>query len=162
MSYQTQAAIGPYPVNCLLQAFMLAGVAVPRLTGIAAIDDVLPVPLSICRLIVDLSTYFVTVVCHCSGCQWLVSYSLVVLNRGLVAIAIGSRDTFDYSPAMTVHCTGLFFSTIISLADSDSRFPVGLVAPALLDPSVLGIDASVGRLLRFRPLLQSLVTRSLA
>jgi hypothetical protein len=41
MSYQTQAAIGPYPVNCLLQAlFTLAGVAVPWLTGIAAIDDV--------------------------------------------------------------------------------------------------------------------------
>jgi hypothetical protein len=42
MGYQTQAAIGPYPVNCLQQAFMLAGVAVPRLTGIAAIDDVSP------------------------------------------------------------------------------------------------------------------------
>jgi hypothetical protein len=39
MSYQTQAA-GPYPVNYLFVA----------IAGIAAIDDVLPVPLSICRL----------------------------------------------------------------------------------------------------------------
>jgi hypothetical protein len=56
MSYQTQAAIGPYPVNCLLQAFTLA----LAFASIAAIDDVLPAPLSICRL-----SHFVPVVLPC-------------------------------------------------------------------------------------------------
>jgi hypothetical protein len=45
MSYQTQAA-GPYPVNCLLQAFTLA----LAFAGTAVIDGVLPAPLLICRL----------------------------------------------------------------------------------------------------------------
>jgi hypothetical protein len=79
----------------------------------------LPVPLS---TLVDLPFSFG---CHRSGCRSPVSYSLVVLNRGSIAIVIGFRDAFGYSPAMTVHCTGLCsFSTIISLADFDTLMSV--------------------------------------
>jgi hypothetical protein len=106
MSYQTQAAIGPYPVNFLLQA-LLAGVAMPRLTGIAS-TTCLPVPLS---TLVDLPFFLGLPSLRLLSLRLstAISYSLVVVSiaDGL-AIAIGSRDAFGYSPAMTVHCTGLF------------------------------------------------------
>jgi hypothetical protein len=84
MSYQTQAAIGPYPVNCLLQAFLLA----LALAGIVA-DVFLPAPLSMFRLPFS--------VCYRSGCcaPAVDGYSLVSSIAG-IAIAIGSRDTFDF------------------------------------------------------------------
>jgi hypothetical protein len=124
MSYQTQAAIGPYPVNCLL--WLCHGY-----TGIAAIDDV-------SGAIVDLSTSmfillfaiapaaFAPAVEGCMLSLRLLSlrlsmaYSLDVVNRGLLPLPLAFAILLAcYSPAMTVHCTGLdSLSTIISLADS--------------------------------------------
>jgi hypothetical protein len=83
MSYQTQAAIGPYPVNCLLQAFMPAVVAVPRLTGIAAINDVSS------SAIVDVG---ILLICRLT---LLLLWLLPCSQSRTVTIAIGSRDAFD-------------------------------------------------------------------
>jgi hypothetical protein len=96
MSYQTQAAIGPYPVNCLLQAFLLA----------LALAGILPAPLSTWRLC-HLSTLSICRLlssfgCHRSGfdgiyyqsgCRWLVTPLLSSIPD--VVIVSGSRDTFD-------------------------------------------------------------------
>jgi hypothetical protein len=78
MSYQTQAAIGPYPVNCFLQALLTLALA---LAGTAAIDGVLPAPLSIFRLPFS-------VVSHRSGCRWLVTPLLLCCDGGFGSLAI--------------------------------------------------------------------------
>jgi hypothetical protein len=83
-------------------------VAVPRLTGTAAIDDVLPVPLS---TLVDLPFSFGCHrsgcrCCHRSGCPWLVT-RLDVFNRVVIVSGIAILLTFCSSPAVMMHCTGL-------------------------------------------------------
>jgi hypothetical protein len=73
MSYHTQAAIGPYPLNCLLHA-IYAALVVALPLGFAGIVAMLPstifrlprsVGFVICRLCRSVDFHFC---CHRSGC----------------------------------------------------------------------------------------------